>query len=317
MELKRLRTYQSDVEELMQRKEVSKASIALAENERRVETEKEAEVKEVPSSEAPVEAVPSTPPKVFSITGGLPDARESTLHLNLKRILITSGVVLLMGGLAGGVFYFVHSIPNVPVLTPPKIESPKSGGIALQGKEGRANVLKLMQSAVASLSVPQNQFVTIPMTIGDTPLTTAELLAKLESSAPATLVRALGPVPTLGVHGFQGGKPFLLFGVSSYDFAFEGMLAWEEKLILDIGPVFSITPRTVLQNVGSTTAEALQNTVVYKDIIIKNKDARAAFDPQGAIVLVYGFLDKDTLVVTTDEETFRALLGKAGGGRLR
>ena len=85
----------------------------------------------------------------------------------------------------------------------------------------------------------------------------------------------------------------------------------------DIGPLFGVNTRELLINVGSTTADALQNRIVFKDVVIRNKDARAAFGPQGTIVFLYSFIDKQTLVFTTHEETLKTLVGKAGGGKLR
>jgi len=303
--LKNLRTYQSDVEEMMRKKEVSKATIALAENER--EIKKEAVVAEP----EPVPVPPASPSKVFSISSGLP----LRAHWNLRLILlIVLGVAVIVGVGIGVVFFYTEPKPTT---APPKKEAPQTRAIALSGSERRVGAFTAIQSGLQAISIPQNEIKAVPLIYGGTAITTLQLFDMLEANVPGVLVRALGDIPVLGLHGFQGGQPFLLFGVSSYDFAFAGMLKWEETLIQSIGPLFGVNERDILLRVGSTTDEALQNRIVFKDVVIRNKDARAAFNPKGVIVFIYSFIDKETLILTTNEDTAKALVSKSGGGKLR
>ena len=304
-DLKNLRTYQGDVEELMRKREVSKAAIVLAENER--EIMKEAAVAE--PEPVPVPLV--SPSKVFSISSGLP----LRAHWNLRLILIIIlGAAIIVGVGIGVVFFYREPKPAV---TPPKKEAPQTRAIALLGSERRAGAFVAIQNGLQAISIPQNEIRAVPLTYGGTAITTLQLFDMLEANAPGPLVRALGDIPVLGLHGFQGGQPFLLFGVSSYDFAFAGMLGWEETLLQNIGPLFGVNERDLLLRVGSTTDEALQNRIVFKDVVIRNKDTRAAFNPEGGIVFIYLFIDKQTLILTTNEDTAKVLISKAGGGRLK
>lgn len=303
-ELKRIRTFQGDVEEMMQRNKVSKASIALAENEKRVERE----TLDSPSASV----ITPDASKVFKISSPLALAP----HWNTRLITLVVVGIVIVGGMGIGAFLFFRNNEE-PTSTDQQTQIPQSAAISLAGGESRAGVLKAIVDNIAALSVPQNQLRIIPMTLGALTITTEELFLKLETSAPTPLTRALGATPTLGVHGFRGGQPFLLFSVSSYDHAFAGMLAWEKNMLRDIGPIFGVVPREILGKVSSTTSEALGNRIAIKDVILRNKDARAAFDPQGKIVFLYSFIDKQTLVVTTNEDTLKLLISKAGGGRLR
>ena len=205
----------------------------------------------------------------------------------------------------------------MPVGPGPKGRGAETTTIVLSGGEKRAGAIKAIQQGLSALSVPQNELRRALLRRGEALITTPELFELLETGASPALIRALTKWPTLGVHGFQGGQPFLLFGVTSYDHAFAGMLAWEQRLVADIAPLFGVSIREVLANVGSTTAEALQNTIEIKDVIIRNKDGRAVFGPGGDILFVYSFVDKETLVLTTGEDTMRALISKAGGGQLK
>lgn len=301
--LKRIHTFQSDVEELMQKEQVSKADIALAEGARQT---------------AQAEAAHVTPPqpdqsKTFRISNNLP----LSTRWNVRLITVAAVGAVVLGGIGIGVFFFSKNAEQEPAAGPRGNKAPETRALVLQGKERRAGVLNVIQAGIAAVSVPQNEMRTVPVRRGEATLSTSELFTLLETGAPPALVRALGETFTLGIHGFQGGQPFLLFTVSSYDHAFAGMLLWEPRLIDDVGPLFGISSREILADVGSTTTEALQNTIAIKDVIIKNKDARAAFNPSGSIVFLYSFTDKRTLIFTTSEDTLKALISKAGGGKLR
>ena len=69
------------------------------------------------------------------------------------------------------------------------------------------------------------------------------------------------------------------------------MLKWETKMTTDLAPIFNL-------NLSSTTA-------TFTDQVIINKDVRAITAPDGTIVFLYGFLDNNTLVITTDPQTFQ------------
>ncbi len=305
-ELKRIRTYESDVQEILQKGQVTKATIAIAANEKQVQREVEQEVT-LPST-------PTQPTKVFAMSSNIPLALPKW---NIRLMVLLSVGFLVVVGIGVGAFLYIRS-PQTPVVQEPtKTVAPKANAITLQGGEKRAGAIAAIQKGLKNVSVPQNQLQTFSITLGGAPLTTPLLFETVDASAPAPLIRALGATPTLGLHGFQGGQPFLLFSVLSYDHAFAGMLAWEETMLEDIGPLFGVSSRSLLEKVGSTTSEALGNKIAFKDVIIRNKDARAAFDPSGTIVFLYAFLDKQTLVITTKEDTLRALQSKAGGGRLK
>jgi hypothetical protein len=303
-ELRRLRTFQSDVEELLQKQRISKAAIAISESEKKAKAEEET-----------AKAAPSpfvVPSKILSISSDIP----ASSGWNTRLIAFIAVSVLVLGGIGVGFFFLFKEIGR-PKISEPEVSAPESAAIKLDERESREAAIQKIWSRVQTLSVPQNELRIIPITLDASPVTTAELFEKIEAEPPAPLVRALGSETTLGVHGFRGGKPFLLWSVSSFDHAFDGMLSWEPNLLGDVGPLFGISVREIAGGAGSTTGEVLQNTPVIKDVIIKNKDTRAVFDAERKIIFLYSFIDKETLIMTTSEDTLRFLMGRAGGGRLR
>ena len=303
-ELKRIRTYESDVQEIMQKGQISKATIAIAENAKQIKHEDE--ISKTPP-------VPIAPSRVFPVEPELPFGRQTP---NYRFLFLIIGGALLLVGVGIALFFFMARSSSGRLILP-KTTVPQESAIVIKENEKRTGVITTIQKTLKSISVPQSDIRTIPIKLGNASITTAEFFELLDATPPATLVRALSPEPLLGVYGFQGGQPFLLFDVLSYDHAFAGMLEWEEKLLEDIGPLFGISPGALSGGTGSTTAEILGNRIRIKDIILRNKDARAAFDSDGNILFLYAFTDKQTLVLTTGEDTLRAIQNKAVGGRLK
>lgn len=304
-ELKSLRTYQSDVEEVLKSQNVSLSKIALAESEKKRK-----------ESESMPGASPSAA-KVFTISETFPLA-DASRRLNWRVISVVCGVLALLA-LAGTLWYFIATETSVPQqITETLGAGEKRGGtIVLQGGESRSGFLKIIRKGVEGVSVPLNELRTLSVRIEERPVTTEELFAFLESRAPAPLIRALDETPTVGVHGIRGNQLFLLFKVISFDHAFDGMLAWERTLLDDAGLMFGVNQKDIRSEEATTTADVLQRRLTIKDAIIRNKDTRAVFDKTGRILFLYSFLDKQTLLITTNEETMKTILPKVSRGRLR
>jgi hypothetical protein len=302
-ELKRIHTYESDAEELMRNTSVSKTDIALAESEKR---------RRDATTQTAIQGEPAEhQSRLLRISSDLPE----TTRWNTRLILLIGVGALLLSGVGAGTFFILKDkTPARPREAPTVV--PKSAEVALTGTESRAGAIKVVRTALDAISVPQNQLRITPLLRAGAAITTDRLFNMLEASAPPALTRTLGALPVLGVHGFKGGQPFLLFAVSSYDYAFDGMLAWEKTLLDDMGPLFGVLPREILGG-RDATVEARENVIVFKDIIVRNKDARAAFAPDGRVVFLYSFLDKQTLIFATNEDTLKFLIGAAAGGRLR
>ena len=48
----------------------------------------------------------------------------------------------------------------------------------------------------------------------------------------------------------------------------------------------------------------------FADILIRNRDVRAIYDEEKAPILYYSFVDRETLVFTSDKTTFDELLNR-------
>ncbi len=303
-ELRRLRTYQSDVEEALKKGGVSLSKIALAESEKKRNP--------LPSTPLPLPAQP----KIISFFKELPTTDMP--GKNRLPVLLWGGGVVLLFGISAVLFWIFSDRQAPPPITEVPAEGQRrvTGEVSLDEHDTRARAMQTIRKAVDESSVPLSELRVLAVKIGGRPITTVELFQKLGFRAPDTLARALGPSPTLGLHGSRGVQPFLLFTVTSFDHAFDAMLRFEETLLDDVGPLFGVNPRALSRS-ATTTEELFANTFLFKDVIIKNKDARAIFDDVGQIVFLYSFLDKETLLLTTNEETLKTLVNKVSRGQLK
>ncbi|MBX4198084.1 hypothetical protein KW782_01990 [Candidatus Parcubacteria bacterium] len=129
-----------------------------------------------------------------------------------------------------------------------------------------------------------------------------ESIAGAFGSIPSYFVRALQPDYVLGYHtGTEFNEPFIIFKTSSYETAFSGMIAWEKTMVEDVQPLFVSSVHF---------AENPTSTYTFSDAIIRNKDVRIAKNAAGQPVLYYALTDKETIVMTTNEETFAEIIGR-------
>lgn len=113
----------------------------------------------------------------------------------------------------------------------------------------------------------------------------------------AQLSRSLDPEFMFGIHSYDGNQPFLILKTRSYGSAFTGMLEWENRLGDDLRELFFDQP------VG------IPLPTLWSDSVFENKDLRVLRD--GAKTrLLYSLIDKSTIVITTNEQTFKEILSR-------
>ena len=115
----------------------------------------------------------------------------------------------------------------------------------------------------------------------------------------------------LGIPVLGKNHPFLVFKTSSFEYAFAIMLDWEETMHEVLSPLFvdklsDIPARSTAHAQGSSTVPPPRIFIprIFNDVIIRNNDTRILRDDRGDIALIYGFPRVDTIIVTTNENTF-------------
>lgn len=152
-------------------------------------------------------------------------------------------------------------------------------------------------------------------------ITPTEFFDLIESRAPSSLVRSFDDLFMIGAIRAQSDtretSPFIIMRLNSFENAFAGMLSWEKDMPQDLLPLFS-NPELV---------KAIDETSVFKDVIVRNKDVRAlevsvpitnavatstasSTEMRTETVLAYSFFDNNMLIITNKIEALQTLIDR-------
>jgi len=277
LEPKNLRTYTSDMADVVRENEMSVIKIAVAEQKRH---EMEAMYKKSQGS-------------------------------NLTKFLLLVGaIVLIIGGVLGA-YYLLKKKEAIVAPTEIKksIESfisfDKESFIDMTNATSSADVISAIRKEMSAGSVGSIHALFPTTSVSGTPalLPVQKFFSLMKSTAPGPLSRSLKDQYMIGTHTSikDASKPhlFLIFQTNDFNVAYGGMLKWEDTLLDDLFGLFDI-------NVSDSRAELFERP--FKDIIIANIDARILYDSEGNEVLYYIFLDDDKIVITDNQETIKEIL---------
>ncbi len=269
--LKQIRTFQGDVAEALSRQKESLVSIQLTEHARQEER------------------IAEEAPRPLD-----PQAAEKRKFL----FLILGSVLLISIAIVGGLYTYGEYVRKTAVPVIETIETqfiPPANTLDLN-LSGATRQIFLDKWYEAIGNTPPTELRQVALRIGEgdnAPLIkTADFLTLLGSHASGALVRSFSDLFMLGT---LGNDPFIIIKLNSFENAFPGMLNWESTLIEDLGPVFA----------SLETLKTIPPTAVFKDVTIKNKDARI-LDP----VLLYSFFENEMLVITTNTSTLQILIDR-------
>lgn len=300
--VKALETYGSDINRVVQSGEVSVASMAAAESKRAHmasgETLAPGGVGESPTpTQSPIRTV-------LYIAGGI-------LLLSAVGILATlmfrPGPVAVQQNTQAAPFMEVDQTILVPAASPLR----------------RDVLMTSLNTARKQLSIPLGLVAQLYVADGTSsqPISVQTLLSTLAPDIPQDLLRTLEQPYLLAVHSFDENEAFLVLRVDSYQQAYAGMLAWEPTMRNELLPLFTRTPpahiqaqtigtiatSTQSQDASSTPADGFLRTG-FVDQVVDNHDARVMVTPDGDLLLLWTFTDRNTLVIATNEYTLNEII---------
>ncbi len=132
-----------------------------------------------------------------------------------------------------------------------------------------------------------------PSGVLETLIPTREFFSAFQNDMPGQLLRTLNNEFFFGFHSFKTIAPFLIITTRFYDGAFLGMLEWEQFMLQDIAPLFLISPA---------------DQGKFFDAVIKNIDVRFLKNTAGKAILMYSFIDRQTIIITTNADTFAEIV---------
>ncbi len=270
VQIKNLRTYQGDVEEAIAKNHFTTSTILIAEQKRKAQNET---------------SNPET-----AINSG---ARN-------KFFILTGALFLILGIATVSVVFYLKSRNTAVVVQNTKalmgFSEEKIIPISDLNREKFINDI-LSEKLSANLQVNSVLYINTTDT-RDEPEDLENVLLILAPNMPPSLSRSFDKEYMLGIYSFGSNEPFIILTTSDFANSYSGMLKWEKDMVLDLGKIFSIP-----QYVGSSTPE-------FKDEAMKNKDLRVLKSSDKKTVLLYSFIDKNTLVITTNGDILNAIIGK-------
>ncbi len=275
-DIKNLRTYTSDMADVIRTNEVSVIKIALAEKEKR---EQEQIYKEAEGTNTS------------------------------KTFLIIGGVILIAAALFGSYFLIKTKIAKD---TPKNIIKEIDTFIAydsfsnidvtsIKDASGIINLITSSQplgSGLVRALFPKKIVNNISELI-----TSKNFLSLIGSNPPGALTRSMSDKYLLGKYTNRSGGSsiFLVFQTTDYNLAYASMLEWEKTLLKDLYKLFDIS---------IPESNSVLFSQQWKDIVVNNKDARVLYGENGEAILYYVFVNKNNFVVTNNIETLKEIISR-------
>lgn len=290
-----IETYQGDIEGLVKDKNVSVLSIATAEAERR-------------GSQPIVASAP---------------AKNIFTQDFLKSALMYGFGFLMLVAASGALAYIVErptSVATPQAPASPFIAVDDTKDITIAPDTTRTSLLSTLTAAKQATSLSLGLMSRLLITTASStpsgqtlfPIDAQSFLALVAPDIPQNLLSTINPTYLLGVHVYNDNQPFLIMNVDSYEQAYAGMLAWEPTMQQDLSPLFDYTPAVHIpeQGVATTTPPTQFIQTGFVDSIVENHDARVLQNSTGDISFLWTFIDRNTLVITTNDATLREIISR-------
>lgn len=224
-----------------------------------------------------------------------------------KKITIVLASIVLIAVSVGGLSYMYIKIKqnNTPVVVVKKgqglvrIDSQKN--IDIQSLK-KTDLTKVISTQLASQTVNPDKITEflIKINTGTTSqtVTAVEFIDTLRLSVSDAFRRAVTDKWMIGVYSdSQQNYPFIILKTDFFENAFSGMLRWESSMPEELSDVFNYRNR--LGQRGS-----------FVDRVIMNRDIREYIARNGDTLILYTFIDKNTVLITTSEVVVPAIIDR-------
>jgi cell division protein FtsL len=215
----------------------------------------------------------------------------------IKKIIFTFFLVSIVLLAAGIVFYFYnkYQVKNELVYT---LEKPIL--VSEEEKEVQINLADLKNSQtvlINALKTPVriNNLLYFSVVIIDNNAkintSAQEFLNVINIVPPAQISESLNEKFMFSKFYMSKDWPILIFKLDDYDYAFSGAIKWEKNMADNFKNIFSLSPA----GTGNS----------FADREIQSRDTRVLTDQNGNVVLIYAFINRKYLVITTGEEPLK------------
>ena len=304
------RTFEGDASTIIRDKHASAATIALAESMRKNKTTV------IGNTAAPTS---------YSYEAGA--ASSGIMSGAVKKILFTVLSLILIAAGAGGAYYLYSLSPLSKTAAPAGQSSQKIASIIAPDTQTVIDLSKINAAGIVTtiaqviskinLSSGSNEFIFITKNTDAQGNVTAnrvlasDLMAKLAFTAPDTFIRSLTPTWMFGVYTNDSVKqPYMILTNNFFQNAYAGMLKWEPTLVEDFASIFKypVDPTATNDSSANSPVQLFSIRGTFEDAVRKNKDVRILQDGSRQTMLVYSFIDQNTLVIANGEEALKDII---------
>ncbi|MBI4691911.1 MAG: hypothetical protein HY773_00475 [Candidatus Terrybacteria bacterium] len=223
---------------------------------------------------------------------------EEENRFSLKKIIIISASSVIIIGISfAGIWFFTKGQKEgqpTSFLKPILISEDQVEIYVYP--ENYPRVLNEIKKAIQSQTrINQLLYVSLVRQVGESKVAVGsrEFFRITGASPPQELLDSLENEFMLSKFYFTKDCPILIFKVAAFDSAFAGMMKWETAMADDFKDVFSLE----LSNARS----------FFEDREIQNRDIRVLNDKDSQPLLLYSFMGRDYLIITTDEEPLKEI----------
>ena len=222
---------------------------------------------------------------------------EANTNKRNKVFIISGGILLFLGIVAVSAVYYKKSHEQVVVNEQAKtlVSFSKEKDFAIASST-REDLIALL-AGTSPTQTPNYVLYIKPLGPDGKDADITTIFKLLAPRIPGALSRSFENSYMFGEYYLDKNSPFIILTTNDYAESYAGMLKWEKDMPSDLGGVFGIPANS---NATST----------FSDLAFHNKDLRLLKNSEGNTVLLYSFIDRHTLVITSDENTLTSILAK-------
>ena len=281
-----VRTYKGDLESAISANHLSSVNIAIAENQK------------MHSQIQPEQTVMPAP---------------SDYSKN-KIIIFVSLILIILGAAGVGITFMIksqNSAPAVQMQEVPSLITAEFKDELNTSTVAPTQIVSALSSKLNTSQITVNNFDNIYLTAGTSTgrrlINSSEFVSLMNFRMPDILKRSLQPSYMVGTYSFSKNLPFIIFKATSFESSYAGMLDWEKILARDFQLLFHLPGYENNNVLADLNPTAVKN---FEDSVIVNKDVRLLRDDAGQIILLYGIIDKETIIITVTDTAFKEIMNR-------
>jgi hypothetical protein len=272
----------------------------------------------LPAKQAP-EKIPESEPaqqkpeKEAVQRPNIPTEPDAVLNAIRPRFAFVAAIAIVMllalGGIGTGAYLFLNREPVVAgVVVPAFVKADERQVLAFSND--RTKLLTDLRTNIDSSNAEflHLYFIFEKNSDGvETLVMTQDFFGVLQPRTSGAFMRSLDERMMLGGVSVSEMEPFMLLKSNAFDTAFAGMLEWEAFMSADLAPFFG---EPVSRSFNPDARSSNRTTALaFADKTIANHNVRVLYDEAGNERIVYGFVNRNTIIITSTGAAFEKILG--------